>query len=144
VKQPELPTIELMTAALRPPATPTPTITREHYWALARQVKLLSWLSLARMTVEGIVAIIAGIVASSIGLIGFGLDSAVEGVASVVIIWRFPGTRVFSHSAERRARKLVVAQFFLLAPRRGGGGCVSSPLAGAGFADYCHDDRCRA
>jgi divalent metal cation (Fe/Co/Zn/Cd) transporter len=97
-------------------APPTPTITRERYARLAGRVKLLSWLSLAWMTVEGVVAIAAGIVAGSIALIGFGLDSAIEGLASVIIIWRFTGARMFSHTAERRAQKLVAAQFFLLAP----------------------------
>ena len=93
-----------------------PRITRARYEQLARRVKLLSWLSLAWMTVEGAVAIVAGIVASSIALVGFGLDSAIEGFASVIIIWRFTGSRVFSHAAEQRAQKLVAAQFFLLAP----------------------------
>jgi divalent metal cation (Fe/Co/Zn/Cd) transporter len=83
---------------------------------LARRVRLLSWLSLAWMTVEGGVAIAAGIGAGSIALVGFGLDSAIEGVASVIVIWRFTGTRVFSHAAERRAQRLVAVQFFLLAP----------------------------
>jgi divalent metal cation (Fe/Co/Zn/Cd) transporter len=68
------------------------------------------------MTIEGAVAITAGIVASSIALVGFGLDSVVEGVASVIIIWRFSGHRVFSHAAEQRAQRLVAIQFFLLAP----------------------------
>jgi divalent metal cation (Fe/Co/Zn/Cd) transporter len=61
------------------------------------------------------VAITAGIVAS-IALVGFGLDSVMEGVASLIIVWRFTGDRVFSHSAEQRAQKLVAVQFFLLAP----------------------------
>ena len=34
----------------------------------------------------------------------------------MIIIWRFTGARVFSHTAEQRAQKLVAAQFFLLAP----------------------------
>ena len=68
------------------------------------------------MTIEGAVAIAAGIVAGSIALVGFGLDSAIEGFASVIIIWRFTGHRVFSHDAEQRAQKLVAIQFFLLAP----------------------------
>jgi divalent metal cation (Fe/Co/Zn/Cd) transporter len=68
------------------------------------------------MTVEGAVAIAAGVGAGSIALIGFGLDSAIEGLASVIVIWRFTGTRVFSHAAERRAQKLVAVAFFLLAP----------------------------
>jgi divalent metal cation (Fe/Co/Zn/Cd) transporter len=93
-----------------------PVITRDRYAALARRVKLLSWLSLAWMTVEGAVAIAAGIVAGSIALVGFGLDSAIEGVASLVIVWRFTGRRVYSHAAEQRAQKLVAVQFFLLAP----------------------------
>jgi divalent metal cation (Fe/Co/Zn/Cd) transporter len=93
-----------------------PAITRERYQRLAERVKLLSWLSLAWMTVEGAVAIAAGVLASSIALIGFGLDSAIEGFASVIIIWRFTGHRVFSHAAEQRAQMLVAIQFFLLAP----------------------------
>jgi divalent metal cation (Fe/Co/Zn/Cd) transporter len=88
----------------------------ERYARLAGRVKLLSWLSLAWMTIEGAVAILAGLAAGSIALIGFGLDSAIEGLASVIIIWRFSGRRVFSQEAEDRAQKLVAAQFFLLAP----------------------------
>jgi divalent metal cation (Fe/Co/Zn/Cd) transporter len=91
-------------------------ITRDRYEQLAGRVKVLSWLSLLWMTAEGAIAITAGIVASSIALVGFGLDSVIEGVASVVIIWRFTGARVFSHAAEVRAQKLVALQFFLLAP----------------------------
>src|SRR5256885_2329913 len=95
---------------------PAATITRARYEQLAGRVKLLSWLSLVWMTIEGAVAIAAGIAAGSIALIGFGLDSAIEGFASVIIIWRFTGHRVFSQSAEDRAQKLVAVQFFLLAP----------------------------
>jgi divalent metal cation (Fe/Co/Zn/Cd) transporter len=95
---------------------PAAAISRARYERLAGRVKLLSWLSLAWMTVEGAVAIAAGIVAGSIALIGFGLDSAIEGFASVIIIWRFTGHRVFSHGAEQRAQRLVAIQFFLLAP----------------------------
>jgi divalent metal cation (Fe/Co/Zn/Cd) transporter len=83
---------------------------------LAKRARLLSWLSLGWMTVEGAVAILAGLAAGSIALIGFGLDSAVEGFASVVIVWRFTGSRVFSAAAETRAQKLVAVQFFVLAP----------------------------
>ena len=79
-------------------------------------MKLLSWLSLGAMSVEGIVALAAGIMAGSIALVGFGLDSAIEGFASVIIIWRFTGSRVMSETAEQRAQKLVAIQFFLLAP----------------------------
>jgi divalent metal cation (Fe/Co/Zn/Cd) transporter len=83
---------------------------------LARRARVLSWLSLAWMTVEGAVALAAGVVAGSIALVGFGLDSAIEGFASVIIIWRFTGHRIHSVAAEDRAQKLVAVQFFLLAP----------------------------
>ena len=86
------------------------------YLRLARRAKLLSWASLGYMAIEGLVAIVAGIVAGSIALIGFGLDSAIEGFASVVIVWRFTGSRTLSHRAEERAQKLVAVQFFILAP----------------------------
>ncbi|CAA9490445.1 MAG: hypothetical protein AVDCRST_MAG45-715 [uncultured Solirubrobacterales bacterium] len=56
------------------------------------------------MAAEGGVALTAGI------------DSAIEGVASLVIVWRFTGARLLSAAAERRAQTLVAVQFFLLAP----------------------------
>jgi divalent metal cation (Fe/Co/Zn/Cd) transporter len=97
------------------PALPTPLAPRE-YARLAGRVRLLSWLSLGAISLEGIVGIGAGIVAGSIALVGFGVDSVIEGLASVIIIWRFTGARLFSAGAEDRAQKLVAAQFFLLAP----------------------------
>jgi divalent metal cation (Fe/Co/Zn/Cd) transporter len=94
----------------------TPRIDRATYHRLASRVKLLSWASLAYMTLEGTVAIVAGILAGSVALVGFGLDSGIEGFASVIIIWRFTGARLFSQAAEHRAQKLVAIQFFILAP----------------------------
>jgi divalent metal cation (Fe/Co/Zn/Cd) transporter len=86
------------------------------YLREARKAKWLSWVSLAYMAVEGAIAVVAGIVAGSIALIGFGIDSAIEGFASVIIVWRFTGWRTLSHEAEDRAQKLVAIQFFILAP----------------------------
>ena len=83
---------------------------------LIAQAKALSWLSLGWMTIEGAVAITAAIMAGSVALLGFGIDSAIEGLASVIIIWRFTGHRRLSEQAEQRAQKLVAFQFFLLAP----------------------------
>ena len=68
------------------------------------------------MGAEGVIAVTAGVLAGSIALIAFGLDSAIEGFASLVIVWRFTGSRLLSHAAEERAQKLVAVQFFLLAP----------------------------
>jgi len=83
---------------------------------LVRRIKLLSWLSLGWMTVEGVIGVVAGIAANSIALIGYGLDSTIAGIGSLVIIWRFTGSRVHSDAAERTAQRVVAVTFFLLAP----------------------------
>ncbi|HEY3087913.1 MAG TPA: cation transporter [Jatrophihabitantaceae bacterium] len=82
----------------------------------ARRARQLSWLSLAYMTAEGTIAITAAVLAGSVALLGFGLDSIIEGLASVIIIWRFTGSRTLSEEAEQRAQKAVAVTFFLLAP----------------------------
>lgn len=104
---------ELIVVPQRQAATPAPTV---EWLAAVRNAKALSWLSLAWMSLEGGIAITAGVLAGSVALVGFGIDSAIEGLASAVIIWRFTGARAVSHQAEQRAQKLVAAQFFLLAP----------------------------
>ena len=83
---------------------------------LIRWAKTLSWLSLAYMTIEGALGISAAILAGSVALLGFGLDSAIEALASVIVIWRFTGARRLSARAEVRAQRLVAISFFLLAP----------------------------
>ncbi len=83
---------------------------------LIRTAKALSWLSLAYMSAEGAIAITAAMLAGSVALLGFGLDSAIEGLASIIVIWRFTGTRRHSQHAEQRAQRLVAITFFLLAP----------------------------
>ena len=82
----------------------------------ARRARLLSWASLVLIGAEGTIAIAAGLAAGSIALIGFGIDSVIEGLASLVIVWRFSGSRLYSPLSERRAQRLVAVQFFLLAP----------------------------
>ena len=68
------------------------------------------------MSAEGAIAITAAILAGSVALLGFGLDSVIEGLASVIIIWRFTGSRTLSEESEQRAQKAVAVTFFLLAP----------------------------
>jgi divalent metal cation (Fe/Co/Zn/Cd) transporter len=82
----------------------------------ARWVVLLSWISLAYMAVEGGVGIWQGLAAESVALAGWGLASFIEGLASVVVVWRFTGDRRLSDTAEHRAQRLVALQFFVLAP----------------------------
>jgi len=106
-----------MTEATLPMASAAAPAGVDPEWLRAAQrAKALSWLSLVWMGAEGAIAITAGLMAGSIALIGFGIDSAIEGVASLVIVWRFTGHRMLSAASEERAQKLVAIQFFLLAP----------------------------
>jgi divalent metal cation (Fe/Co/Zn/Cd) transporter len=90
---------------------------RGHEWHRnARRARLLSWFSLIWMTIEGVVGVVSGIVAGSIALQAFGISSAVEGLASVIVIWRFTGSRTLSETSERRAQKAVAISFWLLVP----------------------------
>jgi divalent metal cation (Fe/Co/Zn/Cd) transporter len=104
------------TARESPVLAPSASAHTAEWHAAARRARHLSWLSLAWMGAEGAIAITAGVLAGSIALISFGLDSVIEGFASLVIVWRFTGWRLLSHAAEERAQKLVAIQFFLLAP----------------------------
>ena len=83
---------------------------------LARLAKVLAALTLVWLGIEGAIGVVAGLLAGSIALVAFGLDSAIEGLASVIVIWRFTGARTISADAERRAQKWVAVSFFLLAP----------------------------
>jgi divalent metal cation (Fe/Co/Zn/Cd) transporter len=113
----------------------------EEWLRNARLTRLLSWLSLAWLGVEGTVAIVAALMSGSVALLAFGLDSAIEGVASLVIIWRFSGSRLLSEQAELRAQRLVAIQFFLLVPFIGfeaiekliGGGEIETSSLGIGL-----------
>jgi len=83
---------------------------------LARLAKILASLTLFWLGIEGVIGVIAGILARSIALVAFGLDSGIEGLASVIVIWRFTGARTISAQAEQRAQKWVAISFYLLAP----------------------------
>ena len=68
------------------------------------------------MTLEGALGLLAGIEANSISVLTWAASSAVEGLASAIVIWRFSGRRTLSEHSERRAQRWVAASFFLLAP----------------------------
>ena len=89
---------------VRPGEAAAASARSQEWLSAARKAKALSWLSLVWMSLEGGIAIAAGIAAGSIALIGFGIDSAIEGVASVVIIWRFTGARALSNAARNALR----------------------------------------
>lgn len=104
----------LQVAATASPARPA--LSPERRAQLIRWTKALSWASLLWMTAEGAIGLIAGSSANSSSLVAFGLSSVVEGMASVIVIWRFTGGRELTGHAELRAQRLVAVSFWLLAP----------------------------
>src|SRR5690242_8035547 len=94
----------------------TPASPDERWLRSARYARWLAWASLAWMGAEGILGLIAGFAAGSIALVGWALGSAIEALASVIVVWRFTGSRTLSETAERRAQKAVAVSFWLLAP----------------------------
>ncbi|MDJ0497663.1 MAG: cobalt transporter [Acidimicrobiia bacterium] len=83
-------------------------------------VRRARWLNAATIgwnTVEGIVAIAAGVAAGSVSLIGFGLDSAIEVSAATALTWRLSREKRDDcrEDDDRVAQRLVAVSFALLA-----------------------------
>jgi divalent metal cation (Fe/Co/Zn/Cd) transporter len=80
---------------------------------LGRRAKLLAGASVTYNVIEAVVAITAGLVAGSVALIGFGLDSIVEVSSGLIIIWQF--SHRLPETRERQALRLMAFAFFGLA-----------------------------
>lgn len=91
-----------------------PVADRRHERLVAR-ARLLAYASLGWHLVEAAVAFGAGLAAGSVALVGFGVDSLIEALAGLVVLWLMAGTRSASAPAERRAQRLIAASFLLLA-----------------------------
>lgn len=87
--------------------------------ALIKEAFFLEWLTVAWMVIEGSIAIAAGVVAGSLTLIAFGLDSVIELASAGVLIWRLSielkHGQAFSERAEHTARKIGGGLLFALA-----------------------------
>jgi divalent metal cation (Fe/Co/Zn/Cd) transporter len=87
--------------------------------ALIRQAFWLEGATVGWMLIEAAVAIGAGIAAGSLSLVAFGLDSAIELISAVVLIWRLSVElrqgREFSERAEHLAARIGGALLFALA-----------------------------
>src|SRR5215469_11390 len=70
----------------------------------ARYARWLAWVSLVWMLAEAGLGLAAGAAAGSVALSGWAAGSAIEGAASVIVVWRFTGSRIQSTDAERRAQ----------------------------------------
>jgi divalent metal cation (Fe/Co/Zn/Cd) transporter len=82
---------------------------------LRRRGFWLEYTSMAWMTVEAAVAITAGLLASSIALVGFGLDSVIEFFAASIVVWQLRGKDGQDAERETRAVRLIGVTFFALA-----------------------------
>lgn len=83
--------------------------------ALRQRAVRLEYFTVGWNVVEAGVALAAGGAASSIALIGFGLDSIIESISGLTLLWRFKQHSVDEMSAESRAVKIVGLTFFALA-----------------------------
>lgn len=92
------------------PVTP---LSADEKTRFGRRAQLLAGASVAYNVIEAVIAIGAGLVAGSVALVGFGLDSVVEVSSGLIVLWQFrhrlPETR------ERRALRLMAFSFFALA-----------------------------
>lgn len=85
---------------------------------LGRRALMLSYFTVAYNVLEGVLSVLAGGLASSIALVGFGMDSFIESISGGIMIWRFRQTRLSEaeeKKVEARAVKLVGWSFFVLA-----------------------------
>jgi divalent metal cation (Fe/Co/Zn/Cd) transporter len=80
---------------------------------LSRRAQLLAGVSVAYNVVEAVVAITAGLVAGSVALVGFGLDSVVEVSSGLIIVWQF--RHRLPEARELQALRLMALSFFALA-----------------------------
>lgn len=83
--------------------------------ALRQRAIRLEYFTIAWNLVEAAVALIAGVLASSIALVGFGLDSIIETASGLALLWRFKQRGREEEAAESRVVKLVGITFFALA-----------------------------
>jgi divalent metal cation (Fe/Co/Zn/Cd) transporter len=80
---------------------------------LGRRAQALAGFSVAYNVVEAAIAITAGVVAGSVALVGFGLDSIVEVSSGLIILWQF--RHAIPEQRERQALRLMALAFFGLA-----------------------------
>lgn len=85
---------------------------------LHKKALLLSYFTVGYNILEGIASIVAGLLAGSIALVGFGLDSFVESISGSVMIWRFRKHGKISEEeeekVEKKAVRFVAYSFFIL------------------------------
>jgi divalent metal cation (Fe/Co/Zn/Cd) transporter len=80
---------------------------------LNRRSLQLAYASAGYNLLEGVVAVVAGAGATSVALLGFGLDSFIEVSSALVVIWQFRSP--VPEARERLAMRGIAVSFFGLA-----------------------------
>ena len=98
----------------------TEALPLERRRVLHRRGLRLEWFTVGWNVLEGVVATGAGLLAGSVALVGFGVDSSIEVISAIGLLWRLhtvgpTATVAEEGAAERRALYVVAATFFLLA-----------------------------
>lgn len=93
------------------------TVVRSSREELVHRGRLLEWFTIFYNCLEGLISIVAGVVAGSVSLVGFGLDSAIEVTSGAALLWRLhqdynPARR---EHVERLTLRIVGGCFALLA-----------------------------
>ena len=85
--------------------------------SLIRRGKLLEYATIGYNSLEGVIAVAAGLIAGSVALVGFGFDSAIEVISGATLLWRLHADVDESRreNVEQRALRIVGASFLLLA-----------------------------
>jgi len=91
----------------------TAAVSADRQAALRRRIRLLVAATITYNVVEAVVALTAGTIASSIALIGFGLDSVIEVASAAAIAWQFAARN--PQRRERAALRIIAWSFFALA-----------------------------
>ena len=98
----------------RPADEPTVDADAEHR-RLKTRARRLEYVTTAWNTLEALVAISTGVASHSLALVAFGLDSCVEVLASVVVLWHLGGAPEEADPARtKRAMRLIAAAFAAL------------------------------
>ncbi len=84
---------------------------------VVRRGRRLEYFTIVWNALEGVVAVVAGAIAGSISLVGFGIDSFIEVTSGSVLLWRMSVDEEVQHRElnERRALRIVGVCFLLLA-----------------------------
>jgi DNA-binding transcriptional ArsR family regulator len=83
---------------------------------LARRVRVLVATTISYNVVEAVVAVTAGVVASSTALVGFGLDSVIEVSSAAAVAWQFAARdHAVREAREKVTLRIIAVSFFALA-----------------------------